>query len=81
MTRKGMLNDIEIISNFLREVEMVENYSKNGGYNKLIEAIKSTGNLKALLSFQSIMISSMKRELEGLYKDINGEEIQIREEN
>ena len=81
MTRKGMLNDIEVISNFLREVEMTENYSKNGGYNKLIEAIKSTGNLKALLSFQSIMINSMKRELEGLYKDINGEEIQIREEN
>ena len=81
MTRKGMLKDIEIISNFLKEVEMAENYSRNGGYDKLIEAIKSTGNLKALLSFQSIMVNSMKRELEGLYKDINGEEIQIREEN
>lgn len=81
MIRKGMLNDIEVISNFLKEVEMAENYSSNGGYDKLIEAIKSTGNLKALLSFQSIMVNSMKRELEGLYKDINGEEIQIREEN
>lgn len=81
MTRKGMLNDVEVISNFLREVEMAENYSNNGGHDKLIEALKSTGNLKALLSFQSVMINSMKRELEGLYKDINGEEIQIREEN
>ena len=81
MTRKGMLNDIEVISKFLKEVEMTENYSSNGGYDKLIEAIKSAGNIKALLSFQSIMVNSMKRELEGLYKDINGEEIQIRGEN
>lgn len=81
MARKGLLEHVQIISDFLKDVEMTENFSKEGGYERLLEALNSSGTLKALLSFQSVILNSIGREVEGLQKDITGESTETRKEN
>ena len=81
MARKGLLEHIQIISDFLKDVEMTEKFNKEGGYDRLLEALNSAGTLKAILSFQSVMLNSMKREVEGLYRDIIGETTEEIKEN
>ena len=81
MARKGLLEHVQIISDFLKDVEMTEKFNKEGGYERLLEALNSSGTLKALLSFQSIILNSMKREIEGLHRDIVGESTETNEEN
>ena len=81
MARKGLLEHIQIISDFLKDVEMTEKFNNEGGYDRLLEALNSAGTLKAILSFQSVMLNSMKREVEGLYRDIVGETTEEIKEN
>jgi hypothetical protein len=72
-SKRCLLRDVEVIRNFLLEVELSSEYRDKGGVDKLIEASKSIGNLGAMLSFQKVMLESISKEAKDMYVDIVGD--------
>ncbi len=73
MSKNSLLDDIKVIRDFLINVQITEDYKTRGGEEELLKAIKSIGNLKGILEFHSVMLNSMRREIDSLYIDIKGD--------
>ena len=77
-SKRGLLSDIKLIKEFLIKLEISESQLKSDFYEEYLDVLRSVGNIEGILSFQKVMLDSMKREVESLSLDISGDGKQIK---
>lgn len=75
---KGILEDVKKVRSFLIDLELSEECIRRGGDEQLLLALRSIGNIEGILTFHDVMLKSVRREIDSLYRDISGDEEQVK---